>query len=105
VTRGDVHELRLRRGTGYEQHGRRFGVIIQADEFAALSTILIAPTSTSARAAWWRPEIDISGTRTRVLVEQAGAVDTTRLGRRVGHLTSEESWGVDDALRALLALG
>ena len=105
MIRGDVYELRLRRGTGHEQHGRRYGVILQADEFASLSTVLIAPTSGSSRATWWRPEIDIAGTRTRVLVEQTGAVDATRLGRRVGHLSPEESWGVEDALRTVLALG
>ena len=55
-------------------------------------------------AAWWRPEIEVRGTRTRVLVEQTGAVDTTRLGRRVERLTTEELWAIDDALRALLAL-
>src|SRR5207237_1413024 len=59
----------------------------------------------SSRAASWRPEIDITGMRTRVLVEQTGAVEATRLGRRVAHLSPEESWGVDDALRTLLALG
>jgi mRNA interferase MazF len=104
VTRGDVYELRLRPGGGHEQHGRRFGVIVQADELAALSTVLIAPTSTSARAASWRPEIDVRGTRTRVLVEQTGAVDATRLGRRVSHVSHEERWSIDDALRTVLAL-
>jgi mRNA interferase MazF len=104
VTRGDVHELRLRGGTGHEQSGHRYGVVLQADELAALSTVLIAPTSTRARAASWRPEIALLGTRTRVLVEQTGAVDATRLGRRVGHVTEEEGWNIDDALRLVLAL-
>ncbi len=104
MTRGDVHELRLRRGVGHEQHGRRFGVVIQTDELSVLSTVLIAPTSTQARAVWWRPEITVVGERTRVLTDQARAVDATRLGRRVGHLTTEETLSLDDALRAVLAL-
>jgi len=104
VTRGDVYELRLRRGTGHEQGGRRYGVVVQGNELAALSTVLIAPTSTGARAASWRPEIDVRGTRTRVLVEQTGAVDQSRLGRRVAHVTHEERWAIDDALRLVLAL-
>jgi mRNA interferase MazF len=80
-------------------------VVLQADELSVLSTVLIAPTSTSARPVWWRPEISVAGQRTRVLVEQTQAIDPTRLGRRVGHLTAEETWAVDDALRAVLALG
>jgi mRNA interferase MazF len=99
-----VYELRLRQGAGHEQSGRRFGVVVQADELAALSTVLIAPTSTAARAASWRPEVDVRGTRTRVLVEQTGAVDASRLGRRVTHVTHEERWAIDDALRLVLAL-
>ena len=38
------------------------------------------------------------------LVEQLGAVDVQRLGRRVGRLTAEEMWSVDDALVVLLGL-
>lgn len=68
------------------------------------SVVLIAPTSTSARAASFRPEIGVNGTPTRVLVEQTGAVDTTRLGDLVGHLNSEEQWGVDEALLTVLDL-
>ena len=104
MTRGDIHELRLRRGSGHEQHGRRLGVVVQADEFAALSTVLVAPTSTQARAAWWRPEITVEGETTRVLVEQTRAVDPTRIGRRLGQLTADETWIVDDALRSVLDL-
>jgi mRNA-degrading endonuclease toxin of MazEF toxin-antitoxin module len=39
-----------------------------------------------------------------VLVEQVGAVDAQRLGRRMGHLTAEEMWAVDDALVTVLGL-
>lgn len=58
-----------------------------------------------ARAAWWRPEIVIEGERTNVLVEQTRAIDPSRLGRRVGHLTVEETWALDDALRAMIDFG
>jgi mRNA interferase MazF len=65
---------------------------------------LIAPTSTSARNASFRPAIDIDGTETKVLVEQMGAVDVGRLGDRAGHLTPEEQWSVDAALLTVLGL-
>lgn len=84
--------------------GPRYGVVVQADALLRLSTVLIAPTSRSARAASFRPEIDIDGTTTRVLVEQVGAVDASRLGDLAGHLTPEERWGVDLALATVLEL-
>lgn len=102
MRRGDVFQLRLRRGTGHEQRGDRYGVIVQSDALLNLSTVLVAPTSTAARAASFRPEIHIGQVSTRVLVEQMGAVDISRLGDLVGHLSTEEQWGVDLALRTVM---
>lgn len=77
--RGDVHELPALRGArGHEQQGRRYVVILQSDDLP-LSTMVVAPTSTNARAATFRPEIDVLGLRTLVLVEQATTVDAGRL--------------------------
>jgi mRNA-degrading endonuclease toxin of MazEF toxin-antitoxin module len=39
-----------------------------------------------------------------VLVEQLGAVDAQRLSRRVGRLTADETWAVDEALLTVLGL-
>lgn len=94
-----------RQGVGHEQHGHRFGVVVQADEFLPRSVVLVAPTSHCARAASFRPEIEVEGATTRVLVEQVGAVDVRRLGDLSGHLSREELWGVDDALLSVLGLG
>jgi mRNA interferase MazF len=104
VRRGDVFRLRLRTARGHERHGVRYGVVVQSDALMQLSTVLIAPTSTSARPASFRPRIDIAGATTRVLVEQTGAVDLTRLGDYHGHLSPEEQWGVDLALETVLDL-
>jgi len=104
VRRGDVFRLRLGRRQGHEQSGVRYGVIVQSDALMRLSTVLIAPTSTAARPASFRPEIEINGSSTRVLVEQTGAVDVSRLGDHQGHLTVEEQWGVDLALETVLDL-
>jgi mRNA interferase MazF len=79
-------------------------VVVQADEFLPRSVVIVAPTSRSARAATFRPEADIVGETTRVLVEQIGAVDVRRLGELVGHLSREELWGIDEALTAVLGL-
>lgn len=104
MLRGDIYRLRLPKGVGHEQHGKRFGVVVQADELLPRSVVLIAPTSRSARAASFRPEIEVDGESTRVLVEQVGAVDVNRLGSLSGHLSREELWGVDEALATVLGL-
>jgi len=104
VLRGDVHRFKLPKGIGHEQHGDRFGVVVQADEFLPRSVVIVAPTSRSARAASFRPEIDVAGETTRVLVEHIGAVEVRRLGKLSGHLSPEELWGVDEALMTVLGL-
>lgn len=104
MRRGDIFELRVPRGTGHERHGKRYGVIVQADELLPRSVVLVAPTSRSARAASFRPEIILNDEETKVLVEQVGAVDASRLGKLVGRITPEEAWGIDDALTAVLGL-
>ena len=104
MLRGDVFRFKLPKGVGHEQHGDRFGVVVQADELLPRSIVLVAPTSRSARPASFRPEIEVEGDTTRVLVEQVGAVDVRRLGALSGHLTREELWGVDDALTTVLGL-
>lgn len=104
MLRGEIYEFRLARGQGHEQRGRRFGVLLQANEMLPRSVVLVAPTSRSARPASFRPEIDVHGETTRVLVEQVGAVDVGRLGKLVGHVTPEQLWGIDEALLTVLGL-
>ena len=104
MLRGDIFRFKLPKGTGHEQHGDRFGVVIQAEELLPRSVVVVAPTSQSARAASFRPEIELGGQKTRVLVEQIGAVDASRLADLAGHLTPEELWGVDEALLTVLGL-
>ncbi|HBX77351.1 MAG TPA: growth inhibitor PemK [Acidimicrobiaceae bacterium] len=104
VLRGDVRRFKVPKGTGHEQQSPTFGVVVQAEEFLPRSVVLVAPTSQSARAASFRPEVEVRGELTRVLVEHVGAVDVARLGARVGHLNSEEMWLVDEALTTVLGL-
>jgi len=105
VTRGDVYRVRLSRRGGHEQTGSRYAVIVQAAELLALSTAIVAPTSRSARPATFRPEIEVHGERTRVLVEQLRAVDVDRLTEQAGHLAAGEQRSLDDALAIVLGGG
>lgn len=104
MTRGEVYRVRLPADRGREQRGRRYRVVVQADALLGLSTVLIAPTSRSAAPATFRPEIEIDGERTRVLVEQLRAVDLERLGELAGRLSASEQGAVDEALELVLGL-
>lgn len=104
MTRGDVYRVRLPKRGGREQHGSRYGVLVQADDLLGLSTVLVAPTSRSVLAATFRPEVEIAGERTRVMVEQLRALDVERLDDFARRLTMEEMRDVDEALSLVLAL-
>jgi mRNA interferase MazF len=102
--RGEIFRLHAARGSGgHEQSGSRYAVVVQSDQLP-LSTWLVAPTSTSARAASFRPTVEIGGVNTRVLAEQTAAVDPGRLGESVGFLRFDEMRRVDAALRVVLEL-
>ena len=103
--RGDLYRLKAPKDVrGHEQAGGRYAVVVQSDDLP-LSTWIIAPTSTGRRAASFRPEIEINGVKTRVMVEQLTLIDPERrLGEFVGRLETNEMQAVDIALRAALAL-
>ncbi len=48
---GDIHEIRMPRGHGHEQQGRRFGVVVQADEFLPRSVVLTHSADLTQRRA------------------------------------------------------
>jgi mRNA interferase MazF len=105
VVRGDIHAIALPRRGGHVQHGRRYAVVVQADDLHALSKVVVCPTSQSAPAASFHPQIALDDGRTLVLCEMVGAVDARALGAQVGHLTLEEMRAVDDAVLMVLDLG
>lgn len=104
MVRGDVLAITLPGKRGHVQRGRRYAVIVQADDLLALSTVVICPTSRSAFPASFHPEIALQGESTQVLCEMVGAVDARGLGEQVGHLTLEELRAMDDALLLVLDL-
>lgn len=104
MVRGDVHAITLPRQRGRVQHGRRYAVVVQADELLALSTVLICPTSRSTPPASFHPEIAIGEEATRVMCEMVGAVDVRALGAYVTHLTTRELRAVADGLLLVLSL-
>jgi mRNA interferase MazF len=79
-------------------------VVLQTDFLSMLSTTLVAPTSTGAPSSSFRPEIELLGKTTRVMVEQTVAVAPQRLGEFAGRLSPAEMLEVDEALHLVLGL-
>jgi mRNA interferase MazF len=100
--RGEVFQF-VARGEGHAQRGPRFAVVLQPG-YLALSTLLIAPTSMSARPTLFRPEVTVLNRQTLVLCEQTTAVNAERLTKLVGSLTLDEIRKVDEALRLVFDL-
>ena len=104
MQRGEVFRFKISKGLGHEQHGGRYAVVVQADEFLPRSIVIVAPTSRRARKASFRPPVQVEGETTLVLVEQLNAVDVQRLGKRTGRLSIAEMWSVDEALATYVGL-
>jgi mRNA interferase MazF len=70
-----------------------------------LSTLIVAPTSTRARPTVFRPQIELGGERTFVLVEQTTVVNPDlELGDFVGRLSVEELGELERALLLVFGL-
>jgi mRNA interferase MazF len=105
MVRGEVLRLAAsRHRRGHEQRGARYAVVVHSDDVSGLSTVLVAPTSRSARPGTFRPIIELRGATTRVLADQMTAVDPQRLGKSVGRLDAAELGAVDEALAVVLGL-
>ncbi len=100
--RGEVYRLPAR-GTGHEQRGRRYAVVLQPD-WLALSTWIVAFTSISARPTSFRPRVTIANRETLVMCDQIATVDLSRLTEHAGVLTLAEMQRVEDALALVLDL-
>jgi mRNA interferase MazF len=103
--RGDLYRLRAPRDArGHEQQGQRFAVAVQSD-LVNISTVLVAPTSTTLHHAPWRPVVELEGQRTRVLLDQLRVVDPeVAFGDFAGRLEPPELTGLDAGLRLVLGL-
>jgi len=77
--------------------------VLQPD-WLALSTWIVAVTSTSARPTSFRPAVNIADRQTLVMCDQLTTVDLRRLTEPAGYLTIAEMQRVDEALSLILDL-
>lgn len=101
--RGDVYRLAAR-GTGHEQRGRRYAVVLQPDSLTLSTWVVVAFTSTSARETIFRPSVEIADQQTLVMCDQLATVDLNRLTDHVGFLSLAEMHRVDEALSLVVGL-
>jgi AcrR family transcriptional regulator/mRNA-degrading endonuclease toxin of MazEF toxin-antitoxin module len=103
VQRGAIYRLKPPRRTR-GQTATRYVVLLQARELVKLHTALVAPTSRRVAPASFRPEIELDGAPTRVLVERLRTVDRDRLEKRAGRLSADEQQRVDAAMATVLGI-
>lgn len=104
MIRGAIYRIDLGQPRGHEQRGKRLGLVVSPSE-SALSVVTVIPTSTSARPAIHRPELEIAGRSTRLLVDQIRSIDTDYLvGEPVDYLSRDQLAEVELALAHYLGI-
>lgn len=104
MIRGAVYRVDLGRSRGHEQGGRRLGLVVSPSD-SALSVVTIIPTSTSAGSSIHRPEVEIAGRPTRVLVDQVRSIDSDDVvGDPVDYLTRDQLAVIELALAHYLGV-
>ncbi|MGV0700568.1 type II toxin-antitoxin system PemK/MazF family toxin [Mycolicibacter kumamotonensis] len=98
MIRGAVYRIDRGRPRGHEQGGKRLGLVISPSD-SPLSVVTVVPTSSSAGPSIHRPEIEIAGRPTRMLVDQIRSIDTRYVvGDPIDYLTRDQLIEVELAL-------
>ena len=94
----------------HEQAGRRPAVILQTDDLAVLSTVVIVPLTTQSKRAGfantvWIPANEAGQDRDSVaLCHQIRVLDRRKLIRRIGELAPERLSEIEVAVAFVLGL-
>lgn len=90
MIRGAVYRIDLGHVRGHEQRGRRLGLVVSPSE-SPLSVVTVIPSSPSAQPAIHRPELEIAGRTTRLLVDQIRSIDVDDVvGEPVDYLSRDQ---------------
>lgn len=104
MIRGAVYRIDLGRPRGHEQGGKRLGLVVSPSD-SPLSVVTVIPTSTSAGPSIHRPEFEIAGRPTRMLIDQIRSIGTDHVvGDPVDYLTRDQLAGVELALAHYLGV-
>ena len=104
MIRGAVYRIDLDRPRGHEQGGKRLGLVVSPSD-SPLSIVTVIPTSTSARPSIHRPELEIAGRATRLLVDQVRSIDVNSVeGDPVDYLSRDQLVDVELAVAHYLGV-
>lgn len=104
MIRGAVYRIDLGRHRGHEQGGKRLGLVISPSD-SPLSVATVIPTSSSAGHSIHRPELEVAGQVTRLLVDQVRSIDVRYVvGDPVDYLTRDQLVEVELALAHYLGV-
>lgn len=104
MIRAAVYRIDLGRPRGHEQGGKRLGLVVSPSD-SPLSVATVIPISTSAGPSIHRPELEIAGRSTRMLVDQVRSIDIDYVvGDPVDYLTRDQLMEVELALAHYLGV-
>jgi mRNA interferase MazF len=104
ITRGDVHLVRLDPPLGTEIRKTRPCVVISPDELNRhLRTVIVAPMTTGGHAYPWRIACRFQSRSGFVVLDQLRTVDSERLVKRLGRLSSGTTTAVLETLQEIFA--
>jgi mRNA interferase MazF len=102
--RGDVHLVTLDPTLGSEIKRTRPCLIVSPDELNQhLRTVIVAPMTTGGQAYPWRVACRFQNRSGFVALDQLRTVDTERLAKRLGRLSSSSTTEVLDTLQEMFA--
>lgn len=102
--RGDVHLVRLDPTLGSEIQKTRPCLVVSPDELNEyLRTVIVAPMTTAGRSYPWRVPCRFQRRPGFVALDQLRTVDTERLVRRLGRLSTEATTTVLQRLQEMFA--
>lgn len=104
MIRGAIYRIDLGRPRSHEQGSKRLGLVVSPSD-SPLSVVAVIPTSTSAGSSIYRPEVEIAGKQTRLLVDQVRSIDVDYVvGDPVDYLSREALAEVELALAHYLGI-
>lgn len=104
MIRGAVYRVDLGRPRSHEQGGKRLGLVVSPSD-SPLSVVTVVPTSTSAGPSVHRPEFEVAGHLTRMLVDQVRSIDVDYVvGDPVDYLSRDHLAEVELALARYLGV-
>ena len=87
VKRGEVYWVNLDPTVGTEIKKTRPCLIVSPDDLnGTLPRVIVAPLTSKGQALGCRPEVDLAGKKTRVLLDQIHTIDKQRLLGKMGEI-------------------